>query len=922
MGKLTIIGNANPVIGKLEMYSISTVNNWLQPSPLQSPLQMAKVQWGIFVQDRNGWRRAKNDKEGQIVPYTFGQKSLSHKAIKIVVQRGNDMGELLIHPQRAKEPKITKVELLDVNYNPIPKGKKLSYKDTIVARAHCIEMFKKSVSFTLWEDDAQGEGHDPVINALNKINPIPLIGSVNQYGKADVVFRLPMYTMAVQIANARIATGDKNEGATHEYYVTAEVVDKKIMNASPNVNVVNPTYNPTPPPAQPKPKSTPQQLPQQKTPPPTKPEPVPAKPKPNPDSAKFPQTPAAKKQADPEGKIISAEFTDGTGKTLKNAKTGDVVSIKIVTQNMKGKTVNIKIWEEDLSRYTNDLLYEKPAKLLYDTNFLNNVKLTKEMYDKSYETGEGSEREYFIEVIHNGVSVDSPVIPVTLDAQQTKPEPTRTKTNIDKPKEPVGKNKCPNCEKPITLQQLIQIMDIMDPEDSKKKDKLTLSSKHYKIAQTHLDGLNQLLHIYDLDHCIQKAHLLAQICEETGFHSVEEGFNYTQANAKTTFNAYFSKHPGNVKKYAREEVSSPAMPIATRIEMANKVYGPEVEKDLHLGNKYDTDGYSFRGRGLIQITGREVYTKFNEFYEQNYRPKAKSAGALNFVTNPDLVVSPPWSALSAIYYWIARGIKPLAAENKESVQTVTKRVNKALKHLKRRQAFFESAVKVLEVNKCKPIEPQKAPNNKSIATYDKAYSTDDKTAYIDIIQPFNRLTVGLLVVFDNTGVLFKCYAFAHGTGGTNRLGGGKYGDIPTGRWAISYSKRHVGELAFGNHGVFDMTGIDGEAKKAMDNGRDGILIHCGHTYGWRKKVNGKKEADAINDKGSLMVTHGCVRVYNDDMPQLIEVYNNLKKSGKKIIAYVEDVTEDEMENKVYKAYGTVRDPKDYKRKTSKPDDSQ
>lgn len=434
MGKLTIIGNANPVIGKLEMYSISTVNNWLQPSPLQSPLQMAKVQWGIFVQDRNGWRRAKNDKEGQIVPYTFGQKSLSHKAIKIVVQRGNDMGELLIHPQRAKEPKITKVELLDVNYNPIPKGKKLSYKDTIVARAHCIEMFKKSVSFTLWEDDAQGEGHDPVINALNKINPIPLIGSVNQYGKADVVFRLPMYTMAVQIANARIATGDKNEGATHEYYVTAEVVDKKIMNASPNVNVVNPTYNPTPPPAQPKPKSTPQQLPQQKTPPPTKPEPVPAKPKPNPDSAKFPQTPAAKKQADPEGKIISAEFTDGTGKTLKNAKTGDVVSIKIVTQNMKGKTVNIKIWEEDLSRYTNDLLYEKPAKLLYDTNFLNNVKLTKEMYDKSYETGEGSEREYFIEVIHNGVSVDSQVIPVTLDAQQTKPEPTRTTTSVKKNK--------------------------------------------------------------------------------------------------------------------------------------------------------------------------------------------------------------------------------------------------------------------------------------------------------------------------------------------------------------------------------------------------------------------------------------------------------------------------------------------------------
>lgn len=431
MGKLTIIGNANPVIGKLEMYSISAINNWLQPLSISSPLQTAKIQWGIFVQDKNGWRRAKHDKKGQIVPYIFGQKSLFHKAIKIVVQCGNDMGELLIHPQRAKEPKITRVELLDVNYNPIPKGKRLSYKDTIIARAHCVQMFKKSVSFTLWEDDAKGKGHDPVINALNKVNSIPLTGSVNQYGKADVVFRLPIYTMAVQIANAHIAAGDKNEGATHEYYVTAEVVDKKIMNASPNVNVANPTYGPTP--TQPKPKPTLQQLPQQKKPAPKKPDPIPTKPKPHPDSAKFPQTPAAKKQADPEGKINSAEFTDGTGKTLKNAKIGDIVSIKIVTQNMKGKTVNIKIWQEDFSRYTNNLLYEKPAKLLYDTNFLNNVKLTK-IYDNSYETGEGSSPEYFIEVIHNGVSVDSPLIPVTLDTPPTKPEPTRTTTSIKKNK--------------------------------------------------------------------------------------------------------------------------------------------------------------------------------------------------------------------------------------------------------------------------------------------------------------------------------------------------------------------------------------------------------------------------------------------------------------------------------------------------------
>ena len=53
--------------------------------------------------------------------------------------------------------------------------------------------------------------------------------------------------MVVLIANARTASGDKSEGATHEYYVTADVVSKHIQKASPNVNVINPTHVPEPP---------------------------------------------------------------------------------------------------------------------------------------------------------------------------------------------------------------------------------------------------------------------------------------------------------------------------------------------------------------------------------------------------------------------------------------------------------------------------------------------------------------------------------------------------------------------------------------------------------------------------------------------------------------------------------------------------
>lgn len=429
MGKLTIIGNDKPVIGKQEMYSVSSVNDWLNPlKSIKNPLQVPKAHWEVMVQTKTGWRKGGSDKEGQIVPYIFGQKSLLHKGIKIIVRQGEDYGELIVHPQRAKEPKITRVELLDINYNPIPKGKKLSYKDTIIARAYCVEMFGMNISFTLWEDDAQGEGHNPTINGLNKINPVPVLGRVNEKGMAEAVFRLPFYTMAVLIANARTASGDKSEGATHEYYVTADVVNKSIQKASPNVNVINPTYNPEPP--------RKREFPKGHTPPPAKPKttPAPEKPKPKPDSPKFPVTTGGKKSDDPQGKILSAEFVDEKGNKLHSSKVGTVVVVKITAKDMKNKKVKIKIWEEDNFSWTDDMIYEKDCVLVGDINFIG-IQLTKKMFDKASDGGSDSRRQdYFIEVIHNDTSVKSVVMPVSADATPTEVPSSNNPTSVEKVK--------------------------------------------------------------------------------------------------------------------------------------------------------------------------------------------------------------------------------------------------------------------------------------------------------------------------------------------------------------------------------------------------------------------------------------------------------------------------------------------------------
>ncbi|MBP2615844.1 peptidoglycan DD-metalloendopeptidase family protein [Chryseobacterium jejuense] len=382
-----------------------------------------------MVQTKTGWRKGGSDKEGQIVPYIFGQKSLLHKGIKIVVQQGNDKGELIVHPQRAKEPKITRVELLDANYKPIPKGKKLSYKDTIIARAYCVEMFEMNIAFTLWEDDAQGEGHNPTINALNKINPVPVLSRVNEKGMAEAVFRLPFYTMAVLIANARTASGDKSEGPTHEYYVTADVVSKHIQKASPNINIVNPTHNPEPP--------RKREAPKGHTPSPAKPKtsPAPEKPKPQTNSSKFPVTTGGKKSDDPQGKILSAEFVDNNGNRLHSSKVGTTVRIKIVAKEMKDKKVKVKIWEEDNFTWTHDMIFEKDCILIGDNNYINNVQLTKQMFDKAKDGGSDSARQdYFIEVIHNDTSVTSAVMPVSADAKPTEVESGNSPVMVKEPK--------------------------------------------------------------------------------------------------------------------------------------------------------------------------------------------------------------------------------------------------------------------------------------------------------------------------------------------------------------------------------------------------------------------------------------------------------------------------------------------------------
>lgn len=240
MSDFKITGNPNPEVGKEEFYSVNTLLPKIEPyypnhipSPTLNNFEYP-VTWEVYLLERGEWRKAKgNEKTGNIVSFTFLQRSLDRKGIRILAKRGEQIARLDIKSHPAEIPKIQSVELLDKN------GKKptqpLAYGQTLKARVHCLHMDRRTIHATLWEDDADGGGH----NKLNEKNKAKTLPGIVRNGIADIDFILtPDFK---KIANARNA----NEGKTHEYYVTAEIFQQEKVSSN-NLNVNNSDYQPEP----------------------------------------------------------------------------------------------------------------------------------------------------------------------------------------------------------------------------------------------------------------------------------------------------------------------------------------------------------------------------------------------------------------------------------------------------------------------------------------------------------------------------------------------------------------------------------------------------------------------------------------------------------------------------------------------------
>ena len=116
-----------------------------------------------------------------------------------------------------------------------------------------------------------------------------------------------------------------------------------------------------------------------------------------------------------------------------------------------------------------------------------------------------------------------------------------------------------------------------------------------------------------------------------------------------------------------------------------EIWGPtnaqkRYEGRLDLGNTQPGDGYRFRGRGLIQTTGRD-----------NYAATGRALG-LDLVARPELLGLPPLAARSAGWFWKAKGLNEIA-DTGDFVRA-TRRINGGVNGLGERQALYTAAQQV------------------------------------------------------------------------------------------------------------------------------------------------------------------------------------------------------------------------------------
>jgi putative chitinase len=200
--------------------------------------------------------------------------------------------------------------------------------------------------------------------------------------------------------------------------------------------------------------------------------------------------------------------------------------------------------------------------------------------------------------------------------------------------------------------------------------KETLKTEKLKghVPDTVVNEINSIAEKFGITTNLRLAHFLAQCAHESGnFKAVSENLNYSKDGLMRVFPKYF---PGTLaESYANQPE-----------KIASRVYGSRMGN----GDEASKEGWKFRGRGVLQTTGKNNYKLLGDFL------------GVDLISNPDLVAT-TYPVSSAAFFFNNNKLWNICDEGAtdEVVTKVTKRVNGGVIGLEHRLKEFKKFHKLL-----------------------------------------------------------------------------------------------------------------------------------------------------------------------------------------------------------------------------------
>jgi putative chitinase len=163
---------------------------------------------------------------------------------------------------------------------------------------------------------------------------------------------------------------------------------------------------------------------------------------------------------------------------------------------------------------------------------------------------------------------------------------------------------------------------------------------------------------------LRVAHFMAQVLHESGGLTIQfENLNYSPHRLPEVWPSRFRPEgPLDPAEYAHNPQ-----------KLANEVYGGR------MGNTAPGDGFNYRGRGLLQLTGKESYQKVTIDLGRD------NPSAPDFVSAPDEVISEQWCLAVAAFEWLSKNCNALA--DLDDIRKITRAINGGLIGLPERREW-------------------------------------------------------------------------------------------------------------------------------------------------------------------------------------------------------------------------------------------